>query len=51
MEYCKKCDIVHDVYDCPLCEANEKIGDLESKIDELEDEISDLKREGVNENS
>jgi len=44
MEHCGFCDIVHDERDCPLCQANDKIKDLELKIDDLEDTIADLER-------
>jgi transcription initiation factor IIE alpha subunit len=45
MERCTKCDIIHDTptYDCPLCEANDRIFDLEREIDNLEKDIDELK--------
>lgn len=43
MEVCKSCDIVFDVETyCPLCEANEKIENLEAEVEELKDKISEL---------
>lgn len=42
MELCEKCDIVHNEYKCPLCEANEEIERLNDIISDLDGEISDL---------
>lgn len=56
MDMCFQCNIVYDARNCPLCEAKEKIEELEKqlaeskdKIEYLEDEIEYLKRGGVNE--
>ena len=45
MEHCRKCDIVYNERDCPLCEANDKISDLLDKVNNLQDTIADLERE------
>lgn len=44
MQHCTSCDIVHDAgwNDCPLCEANGKISDLENEVDDLTNEVSEL---------
>ena len=38
MNLCEDCNIVSDLRKCPLCEAKERLDDLESKIEELEKE-------------
>jgi rubrerythrin len=35
MYYCNDCDIAHETKQCPLCEAEEKIRQLEKDIEEL----------------
>ena len=37
MNVCDICNIVHDETYCPLCIANEKIEELETKVEELEE--------------
>lgn len=39
MYLCIPCDIAHEEKYCPLCNANEKIEELENKIEELKEEI------------
>ena len=36
-------EIVHEGRKCPLCSANSEIQDLEQAINELKDEIAELK--------
>lgn len=45
MEFCSKCDIAYDfcgISGCPLCEAKDRIGELEENVDDLEEEVSTL---------
>ena len=42
MEICNQCNIVYDVKNCPLCEAEERIEALEEQLDNAEDEIKEL---------
>ena len=41
-------EIVHTSHGCPLCEANEKIKELESDIEDLENDIQNLIEERDN---
>jgi hypothetical protein len=39
MDYCNKCDIVHEYRICPLCEAMKEIEELKKRIEELENQL------------
>lgn len=45
MNYCNGCDIAFESKYCPLCEANDQIGELKKSLKEAEDEIKDYKYE------
>jgi len=45
MEICNSCDIVYEGRYCPLCKANDEIGDLNNQITDLTEDISNLKSE------
>ena len=47
MEICNKghVEIVYDGWDCPMCEAADKINEERDAIEELKDEIKELKKE------
>ncbi len=40
MTYCRECDIVHEDKYCPLCEAQDKIKELEKALDSVQQELS-----------
>lgn len=45
MKYCNNCDIVYETKDCPLCCAKDEIKGLTNKIERLEKELEELRRD------
>jgi len=42
MKVCKRCEICHDIENCPLCEAEKDIARLKAKLIEKQKIINDL---------
>jgi RNA polymerase subunit RPABC4/transcription elongation factor Spt4 len=45
MELCKRCGIVYEDSNCPLCEANDQIKTLEAEVEDLINIVAELERE------
>lgn len=41
MNHCKKCDIVYDEVTCPLCDARDKISELEKELEQTKEELDE----------
>ena len=45
MNYCNYCNIAYDERNCPLCDANMKIKELEKEIDKLNNTLNTIELE------